>query len=80
MAGSGAPAAIEDRRPADILEAERDYYLERVPPAYGNLSLRDISSRARKSGVRPGRESARPGMASIWTSPKDRAPGAAGDQ
>jgi succinate dehydrogenase / fumarate reductase flavoprotein subunit len=35
-------------RPKDIPEADRDYYLERRYPAYGNLSPRDISSRAAK--------------------------------
>ncbi len=35
-------------KPKDIPEADRDYYLERRYPAYGNLSPRDISSRAAK--------------------------------
>ena len=35
-------------KPTDIAEDERDYYLERRYPAYGNLSPRDISSRAAK--------------------------------
>jgi len=35
-------------KPGDIPEEERDYYLERRYPAYGNLSPRDISSRAAK--------------------------------
>jgi succinate dehydrogenase / fumarate reductase flavoprotein subunit len=35
-------------RPTDIPEEDRDYYLERRYPAYGNLSPRDISSRAAK--------------------------------
>lgn len=48
-------AAHEDRRPADIPEAERDYYLERMYPAYGNLSPRDISSRAAKAVCDQGR-------------------------
>jgi succinate dehydrogenase / fumarate reductase, flavoprotein subunit len=34
--------------PKDIAEEDRDYYLERRYPAYGNLSPRDISSRAAK--------------------------------
>ena len=38
-----------DRRPArDILEAERDYFLERKYPSYGNLAPRDIASRSAK--------------------------------
>ena len=48
-------AMHEERRPADIPEAERDYYLERLYPAYGNLSPRDISSRAAKSVCDQGR-------------------------
>jgi succinate dehydrogenase / fumarate reductase, flavoprotein subunit len=35
-------------KPKDIPEEDRDYYLERRYPAYGNLSPRDISSRAAK--------------------------------
>ena len=38
----------EQRGPADIPEEERDYYLERMYPAYGNLAPRDIASRAAK--------------------------------
>jgi succinate dehydrogenase / fumarate reductase flavoprotein subunit len=50
----------DTRRPADIPEAERDYYLERIYPAFGNLVPRDIASRAAKNvcdegrGVGPG--------------------------
>ena len=41
------PAAKGDRRaPHEIPEAQRDYYLERRYPAFGNLSPRDIASRA----------------------------------
>ncbi len=39
----------DQRRPQDIPEAERDYYLERIYPSFGNLAPRDISSRAAKS-------------------------------
>jgi succinate dehydrogenase / fumarate reductase flavoprotein subunit len=35
-------------RPADIKEEDRDYYLERRYPAYGNLVPRDVASRAAK--------------------------------
>jgi len=48
------------RTPAQIPEDERDYYLERKYPSYGNLAPRDISSRAAKQvcdegrGVGPG--------------------------
>jgi succinate dehydrogenase / fumarate reductase flavoprotein subunit len=38
----------DTRRPADIPENERDYYLERRYPSFGNLSPRDIASRAAK--------------------------------
>lgn len=38
----------DDRNPNDIPEAERDYYLERRYPAFGNLVPRDIASRAAK--------------------------------
>jgi len=37
-----------EMKPGDIPEEDRDYYLERRYPAYGNLSPRDISSRAAK--------------------------------
>jgi succinate dehydrogenase / fumarate reductase flavoprotein subunit len=35
-------------KPVEIAEEERDYYLERRYPSYGNLAPRDISSRAAK--------------------------------
>ncbi|MEO6916481.1 MAG: fumarate reductase/succinate dehydrogenase flavoprotein subunit [Chitinophagaceae bacterium] len=38
----------DNRKPADIPEEERDYYLERKYPAYGNLVPRDVASRAAK--------------------------------
>ena len=38
----------DDRHPNDIPEEERDYYLERRYPAFGNLVPRDIASRAAK--------------------------------
>jgi succinate dehydrogenase / fumarate reductase flavoprotein subunit len=38
----------DKRNPADIPESERDYYLERRYPSFGNLSPRDIASRAAK--------------------------------
>ena len=38
----------DKRRPQEIPEAERDYYLERKYPSYGNLAPRDISSRSAK--------------------------------
>ncbi len=43
------PAGKGDKRhPNDIPEGERDYYLERRYPAYGNLVPRDVASRAAK--------------------------------
>jgi succinate dehydrogenase / fumarate reductase flavoprotein subunit len=43
------PKTRGDRRPAnDIPEDERDYYLERRYPAFGNLVPRDVASRAAK--------------------------------
>lgn len=43
------PKQKGDRRyPNDIPEEERDYYLERRYPTYGNLTPRDIASRAAK--------------------------------
>jgi succinate dehydrogenase / fumarate reductase, flavoprotein subunit len=50
----------DDRAPRDVPESERDYYLERMYPTYGNLAPRDIASRAAKvvcdegRGVGPG--------------------------
>lgn len=38
----------DTRRPNDIPEEERDYYLERRYPAFGNLVPRDVASRAAK--------------------------------
>lgn len=38
----------DERRPTDIPEAERDYYLERIYPSFGNLVPRDVASRAAK--------------------------------
>ena len=55
------PKRVGDNRPPnDIPENERDYYLERKYPSFGNLSPRDIASRAAKEvcdegrGVGPG--------------------------
>jgi succinate dehydrogenase / fumarate reductase, flavoprotein subunit len=45
----------DHRAAADIPEAERDYYLERKYPSYGNLAPRDISSRAAKEACDDGR-------------------------
>ncbi len=52
--------AGDQRHPNEIPEQDRDYYLERKYPSYGNLAPRDIASRAAKEvcdegrGVGPG--------------------------
>lgn len=38
----------DNRRPEDIPENERDYYLERLYPSFGNLVPRDVASRRAK--------------------------------
>jgi succinate dehydrogenase / fumarate reductase, flavoprotein subunit len=43
--------AEEDRSPQDIPDADRDYYLERRYPAFGNLVPRDVASRAAKAMI-----------------------------
>lgn len=56
------PRRKEDcgKKPSEVAEEDRDYYLERKYPSYGNLAPRDISSRAAKEvcdegrGVGPG--------------------------
>ena len=45
----------ETRAPHLIPDAERDYYLERKYPSFGNLSPRDIASRAAKEACDSGR-------------------------
>jgi succinate dehydrogenase / fumarate reductase flavoprotein subunit len=50
------PQRAGDRRPPDqIPEAERDYFLERKYPSFGNLAPRDVSSRAAKEACDEGR-------------------------
>ncbi|MBN2644498.1 MAG: fumarate reductase/succinate dehydrogenase flavoprotein subunit [Desulfuromonadaceae bacterium] len=50
-----------EKAPADIADEDRDYYLERKYPSFGNLAPRDIASRAAKEqcdddrGVGPGK-------------------------
>jgi succinate dehydrogenase / fumarate reductase flavoprotein subunit len=43
------------KHPGQIAEADRDYYLERKYPSYGNLAPRDIASRAAKEACDDGR-------------------------
>ncbi|MFY1627720.1 fumarate reductase/succinate dehydrogenase flavoprotein subunit [Micromonospora sp. WMMD723] len=45
----------DDRDPRQIPEDERDYYLERIYPSFGNLVPRDIASRAAKNVCDEGR-------------------------
>ena len=45
----------DKRAPGDIPEDDRDYYLERMYPSFGNLAPRDISSRAAKRVCDEGR-------------------------
>ena len=45
----------DNRAPGDIPEEERDYYLERRYPAFGNLTPRDIASRAARDEIEAGR-------------------------
>jgi succinate dehydrogenase / fumarate reductase flavoprotein subunit len=53
-----------DKRPADqIPEAERDYYLERRYPSFGNLVPRDVASRAAKQQSDEGRGVGETGLA-----------------
>ena len=47
--------AGDNRAPDQIPEEDRDYYLERLYPSFGNLAPRDISSRAAKRAVDSGR-------------------------
>ncbi|MGZ3724936.1 MAG: fumarate reductase/succinate dehydrogenase flavoprotein subunit [Pseudobdellovibrio sp.] len=42
------------RKPQDIPESERDYYLERIYPSFGNLAPRDVASRQAKFRVDEG--------------------------
>jgi succinate dehydrogenase / fumarate reductase flavoprotein subunit len=45
----------DGRAPNDVPESDRDYYLERLYPRYGNLAPRDIASRAAKTACDEGR-------------------------
>jgi len=58
------------RKPQDIPEAERDYYLERKYPAFGNLVPRDIASRAAKQMTDDGRGVGKTGL-SVYLDFKD---------
>lgn len=45
----------DSRRPTEIPEDQRDYYLERIYPSFGNLVPRDVASRQAKFRVDEGR-------------------------
>jgi len=53
----------DKRPPAQIPESERDYYLERVYPSFGNLAPRDVASRQAKFRVDEGRGVGQTGLA-----------------
>jgi succinate dehydrogenase / fumarate reductase, flavoprotein subunit len=53
----------DKRHPSEIPDEERDYYLERVYPSFGNLAPRDVSSRQAKYRVDEGRGVGKTGMA-----------------
>ena len=59
------PKNIADTRkhPNEITEPERDYYLERIYPAFGNLVPRDVASRAAKYVCDEGRGVGETGLA-----------------
>ena len=50
------PSALDEQRSPDLIpESDRDYFLERRYPAFGNLVPRDVASRAAKREVDAGR-------------------------
>ncbi|MEJ6570668.1 MAG: fumarate reductase/succinate dehydrogenase flavoprotein subunit [Akkermansiaceae bacterium] len=51
-----------NKTPEDIAEDDRDYYLERKYPSFGNLAPRDVSSRAAKEACDDGRGVAPTGL------------------
>ncbi len=59
------PKNIADtkKHPNDLAESERDYYLERIYPAFGNLVPRDVASRAAKYVCDEGRGVGETGLA-----------------
>jgi len=59
------PKKVEDckKDPLSIKEEDRDYYLERIYPAFGNLVPRDVASRGAKRMVDEGRGVGKTGIA-----------------
>jgi succinate dehydrogenase / fumarate reductase flavoprotein subunit len=53
----------DTRKAKDIPEEERDYYLERIYPSFGNLVPRDVASRRAKESVDDGRGVGKTGVA-----------------
>jgi len=53
----------DSRHPTEIPEEERDYYLERIYPAFGNLVPRDVASRRAKEVCDEGRGVGKTGLA-----------------
>src|SRR3954453_569142 len=53
----------DQRQPSEIPEADRDYYLERKYPSFGNLVPRDVASRNAKSVCDEGRGVGESGLA-----------------
>ncbi len=53
----------DDRHPNDIPEEDRDYYLERIYPSFGNLVPRDVASRNAKNQVDAGKGVGETGVA-----------------
>jgi succinate dehydrogenase / fumarate reductase, flavoprotein subunit len=51
-----------DKHPNDIKEEDRDYYLERIYPSFGNLVPRDVASRAAKNVCDEGRGIGKSGL------------------
>ncbi len=62
--------AGDTRHPNQIPESERDYYLERIYPSFGNLVPRDVASRAAKRMVDEG-HSVVPGGAGVYLDFRD---------
>jgi succinate dehydrogenase / fumarate reductase, flavoprotein subunit len=58
------PKKAEDckKHPNEIAEEDRDYYLERIYPAFGNLVPRDVASRAAKNVCDDGRGVGKSGL------------------
>ena len=59
---TAAKLRSKEMNPNDVPEEERDYYLERKYPSFGNLAPRDISSRAAKEACDDGRGVAPTGL------------------